>query len=65
MIYFPIVSSSAECLKYEMQVDVILKELKRKLDTLVEWENELNRELGKEESAKHQELFDVIKKYCR
>lgn len=64
-MYFPIVSSNAECLKYEMQVNVILKELKSKLDTLVEWENELNGELEKENPAKHQELLDVIKKYCR
>lgn len=64
MMYFSIISSNAECIKYEMQVDVILKELKSKLDTLVEWENELNRELGKEELAKHQELLNVIKKYC-
>lgn len=65
MIYFPIVSSNAECMKYEMQVDIILEELKGKLNTLVRWENELNRELGKEEQAEHQELLDIIEKYCR
>ena len=65
MMYFPIVSSNTECMKYEMQVNIILEELKGKLEKLVKWESELNRELGKEEMAEHQELLDTIKKYCK
>ena len=65
MMYFPVVSSNAERMKYEMQVDIILSELKLKLNTLVKWETVFNRELGKEEIAEHQELLDIISKYCK
>lgn len=65
MLYFSIVSSSAKCMEYELEVNEALKDLKAKLSRLVEWENQFNREIKKDKQADHQELLDVVTKYCK